>query len=92
MGTVSTAHPYPLVQRLGGQARDSRDKSECDSAVCSSLHGTQYTGLPFGLFDFLTWTVQLFLPGPCPRGLHPGDGVGDMDAVDFSVDGVDITK
>ena len=30
----------PLVQRLGGQARDSRDKSECDSAVCSSLHGT----------------------------------------------------
>ena len=28
------------MQRLGGQARDSRDKSECDSAVCSSLHGT----------------------------------------------------
>ena len=37
---------------IGGQALDSRDKSECDSAVCSSLHETHYTGLPFGLVRF----------------------------------------
>ena len=36
------------MQRLG-QARDRRDKSECDSAVYSSLRGT-HTGLAFGLF------------------------------------------
>jgi len=32
------------------QARDRRDKSECDSAVYSSLHGTQGCHLVF--FDF----------------------------------------
>ena len=36
---------------IGGQALDSRDKSECDSAVCSSFHGTHYTVLPFGLLS-----------------------------------------
>ena len=41
----------PLVQRLGGEARDSRDKSECDSAVCSSLDGTHSTQV--AIFDFL---------------------------------------
>ena len=46
----------PLVQRLGGEARDSRDKSECDSAVCSiSLHGTHpIQGCHLVFFDFLT--------------------------------------
>ena len=105
------------MQWLGGQARDSRDKSEwvilgwvslwtkvrlthwlhkfllvwphqvndqvneCDSAVCSSLHRT-IQGCHLVFFDFLTRTVQIFLPepwrfllGPCPRGPHPGDGV-----------------
>ena len=72
----------PLVQQLGGQAHDSRDKSECDSAVCSSLHGTQHRVAIWSFSSFLTWTVQLFLPGPwqfllgpCPRGRYPGDGV-----------------
>ena len=73
------------MQRLGGQARDSRDKSECDSAVCSSLHGTHSHRVVIWSFSiFLTWTVQLFLPGswqflpgPCPRGTHPGDGAAN---------------
>ena len=49
---------------IGGQARDSRDKSECDSAVCSSLHGTQHRVAIWSFSIFLTGTVQLFLPGP----------------------------
>ena len=59
--------------------RNLSNESECDSAVYSSLHGTQGCHLVF--FDFLipkmpkniktfsgnpdgTWSVQLFLPGP----------------------------
>jgi len=61
------------------QVRDRRDKSECDSAVYSSLHEIQSCHLV--LFRFLipkcpkipkclcgnpsgTWSVQLFLPRP----------------------------
>jgi len=68
------------------QARDRRDKSECDSAVYSSLHGIQ--SFHYGLFRFLIpkmpkipkflsgnldrrWSVQLFLPGPWQFLLGP---------------------
>ena len=60
------------MQRLGGQACDSRDKSECDSAVCSSLN----TRLPFGLFRFFKHeqssyfcrSPDNFCWGPAPVG------------------------
>ena len=41
------------------QARDRRDKSECDSAVCSSLHGTQECHLVLFRF-FNTKNVQKY--------------------------------
>ena len=40
--SILTAAVVCSATTIGGQARDSRDKSECDSAVCSSLHGTQH--------------------------------------------------
>ena len=70
------------MKRLGGQARDSRDESECDSTVCASLHGTHNTGLPFGLFRFFNMNSPVMFAGALtifagalPPWAPPGDGV-----------------
>ena len=75
------------MQRLGGQARDSRDKSECDSAVCSSLHGTQHRVAiwSFSIFNINSPVIfagaLTIFAGVLPPWAHPGDGVRGKKAV-----------
>ena len=73
------------MQRLGGQARDSRDKMSVTqpSAPASMEHTTQGCHLVF--FDFLNMNSPVIFAGALtifagalPRGPHPDDRVERM--------------